>query len=91
MEPRFNGRVVFHKGAGHQHSWRHVTAVVVHRCVMMTSRSPTTEGDEGVTGKRRDDCKESRYNEERQDNSSASFYTSDKGHYQMYKGKGRRL
>jgi hypothetical protein len=63
MEPRFNGRVVFHKGAGHRHSGCNVTEVIVHRCVMMTSLSHTAEGDDDATGKRRGDCKGSRPND----------------------------
>ena len=63
MEPRFNERVVFHRGPGHRHSARTVTEVIVHRRVMMTSLSHT-EGDDGVTGKRRGDCKGSRPNDQ---------------------------
>ena len=59
MEPRFNGRIIFHKGPGYRHGRCNVTEVITHRCVVLTSPSHTTEGDDDAAGKRRMTAKES--------------------------------
>ena len=53
MEPRFNGRIIFHKGPGYRHGRCNVTEVIMHRCVVMMWLSHTTEGDDDAAGKRR--------------------------------------